>query len=53
MKVTIDDDLEKAFCKMAFRLKGRRKGVCSEAAEEAMRVWLAYIKLKNKDIVIQ
>jgi hypothetical protein len=47
MNLTINDDLEHEFRDTAFRVKGMKKGHLTSATEEAIKVWLGYIKLKQ------
>ena len=53
MNLTIDDELEKEFREVAYRQKGMKKGFLTGATEEAIKVWLGYVKLRqmhaNKD----
>jgi hypothetical protein len=47
MNLTIDDKLEKEFREVAYRQKGMKKGFLTGATEEAIKVWLGYVKLKH------
>jgi len=40
IKVKVSDDIERAFRKMAMKRYGYQKGALSEAAEEAIWIWI-------------
>jgi hypothetical protein len=48
VNLTISDDLEKEFREVAYREKGMKKGFLTDATEEAIKVWLGYVKVKGK-----
>ena len=45
VNLTINDDLEEAFRKAAYKVKGMKKGFLTEATEEAISVWLKYVQM--------
>jgi hypothetical protein len=49
VNLTINDELEREFREVAYREKGMKKGFLTDAIEEAIRVWLEYVKSKETD----
>jgi hypothetical protein len=47
VNLTISDSLEKEFREVAYREKGMKKGFLTDATEEAIKVWLQYVKEKK------
>jgi hypothetical protein len=47
MNLTIDDALERQFRQVAFIQKGMKSGHLRNATEEAIRVWLGVVKLRQ------
>lgn len=47
VNLTISDELEKEFREVAYKEKGMKKGFLTDATEEAIRVWLDYVKKKK------
>ncbi len=48
VNLTISDELEKEFREVAYKEKGMKKGFLTDATEEAIEVWLKYVKEKRK-----
>jgi hypothetical protein len=44
INLTINDELEREFREMAYKVKGMKKGFLTDATEEAIRVWLESVK---------
>lgn len=48
VNLTIDDDLEREFRQVAFMQKGMKKGHLTGAIDEAITLWLGYVKSKKQ-----
>ena len=48
VNLTISDELEKEFREVAYKEKGMKKGFLTDATEEAIEVWLRYVRDKKK-----
>jgi hypothetical protein len=48
VNLTISDELEKEFREVAYKEKGMKKGFLTDATEEAIEVWLKYVKEKRR-----
>jgi hypothetical protein len=46
INLTINDDLERQFRELAYKTKGMKKGFLTDATEEAITIWLEYVKLQ-------
>ena len=44
INLTINDELEREFREMAYKVKGMKKGFLTDATEEAIKVWLKSVK---------
>ncbi len=49
VNLTISDDLEKEFRETAYKEKGMKKGFLTDATEEAIMMWVEYVKNKKKE----
>jgi hypothetical protein len=47
INLTINDELEREFREMAYKVKGMKKGFLTDATEEAIKVWLKSVKSKE------
>jgi hypothetical protein len=46
INLTLNDDLERQFRELAYKTKGMKKGFLTDATEEAITIWLEYVKLQ-------
>jgi len=47
INLTINNELEREFSEMAYKVKGMKKGFLTDATEEAIKVWVSAERMKE------